>query len=65
MAQTDQDFEVDLDVHGALESTTASRQCRRKWSGPHGARGDKGVAKSMQQWLGLSPFAKEKSSVPV
>jgi hypothetical protein len=25
--------------------------------------GDKGIARSMQQWLGLSPFAKEKSRV--
>jgi hypothetical protein len=25
--------------------------------------GDKGIAQSMQQWLGLSPFAKEKSRV--
>ncbi len=25
--------------------------------------GDKGVAQSMQAWLGLSPFAKEKSRV--
>jgi len=25
--------------------------------------GDKHVAQSMQQWLGLSPFAKEKSRV--
>jgi hypothetical protein len=25
--------------------------------------GEKAIAKSMQQWLGLSPFAKEKSRV--
>ena len=25
--------------------------------------GDKSVARSMQQWLGLSPFAKEKKRV--
>ena len=25
--------------------------------------GDQAIAKSMQQWLGLSPFAKEKSRV--
>ena len=25
--------------------------------------GDKDIARSMQQWLGLSPFAKEKSRV--
>jgi hypothetical protein len=27
--------------------------------------GDKAIAHSMQQWLGLSPFAKEKSRVAV
>jgi hypothetical protein len=26
--------------------------------------GDKAIAQSMQRWLGLSPFAKERSRVP-
>jgi DNA-binding HxlR family transcriptional regulator len=62
----DPGFEIDLYVRGSLRSMTAV------WMGLATVRtevegrkieliGDKDIAQSMQQWLGLSPFAKEKS----
>jgi DNA-binding HxlR family transcriptional regulator len=61
-------FEVDLYVRSSLRSMTAV------WMGLSTVRkeidagqieliGDKTLAQSMQRWLGLSPFAKEKSRV--
>lgn len=61
-------FDIDLYVRGSLRSMTAV------WMGLSTVRteleagkieliGDKDIAMSMQIWLGLSPFAKEKSRV--
>jgi DNA-binding HxlR family transcriptional regulator len=62
----DPGFEIDLYVRSTLRSMTAV------WMGLATVRtevegrqieliGDKDIAQSMQQWLGLSPFAKEKN----
>ncbi len=62
----DPGFEVDLYVTGSLRAMTAI------WMGVTTVRrevdakeldiqGDQAIASDMQQWLGLSPFAKEKS----
>ena len=62
----DPGFEVDLYVTGSLRAMTAI------WMGVTTVRrevdakeldiqGDRAIASDMQQWLGLSPFAKEKS----
>jgi DNA-binding HxlR family transcriptional regulator len=62
----DPGFEVDLYVQSSLRSMTAV------WMGHSTLRaeieagritltGDKAVARSMHEWLGLSPFAKEKT----
>ena len=62
----DPGFDVDLFVRGSLRSMTSV------WMGWSTLRseidagrivlaGDKALARSMQQWLGLSPLAKEKS----
>ncbi len=60
--------EVDLDVVGPLRSMTAiwmgfSTVAAEVEAGQLELIGDREIAKSMQQWLGLSPFAKEKSRV--
>jgi len=68
LCQSNPGFEVDLYVKSSLRSMTAV------WMGMTTVRkeiaagqieliGDKQIAQSMQQWLGLSPFAKEKSRV--
>lgn len=68
LCSTNPGFEVDLYVRSSLRSMTAV------WMGHSTVRqeldagqieliGDKHLAQSMQQWLGLSPFAKEKSRV--
>jgi DNA-binding HxlR family transcriptional regulator len=68
LCHSDPGFEVDLYVRASLRSLTAV------WMGLATVEneiankqmeliGDKDVAKSMQQWLGLSPFAKEKNRV--
>ena len=65
---TDPGFEIDLYVRSSLRSMTSV------WMGLSGVHeeikggqieliGDKSVAQSMQQWLGLSAFAKEKKRV--
>jgi hypothetical protein len=61
-------FEVDLYVHSSLRSMTAvwmglSTVQKEIDAGQIELIGDKSLAHSMQQWLGLSPFAKEKSRV--
>ena len=68
LCSTNPGFEIDLYVRSSLRSMTAV------WTGLSTVRkeiearqieltGDPGIAQSMQQWLGLSPFAKEKSRV--
>jgi len=61
-------FEVDLYVRGSLRSMTAvwmglSTVQKEMSAGQVELIGDKDIAQSMQQWLGLSPFAKEKNRV--
>ena len=66
LCNSDPGFEVDLFVTGSLRAMTAI------WMGVTTVReeveakelaiqGDKTIASAMQEWLGLSPFAKEKS----
>ena len=66
LCNSDPGFEVDLYVTGPLRSMTAV------WMGVTTVRkevdamelnvqGDQAIANAMQEWLGLSPFAKEKS----
>ena len=68
LCSTNPGFEIDLYVRSSLRSMTAV------WMGLSTVRkeiaatqieliGDPGIAQSMQQWLGLSPFAKEKNRV--
>lgn len=61
-------FEVDLYVKSPLRSMTAvwmglSTVETEMKAGQIELIGDAEIAKSMQQWLGLSPFAKEKNRV--
>jgi DNA-binding HxlR family transcriptional regulator len=61
-------FEIDLYVKSALRSMTAvwmglTTVQREVELGQMELIGDKGIAQAMQSWLGLSPFAKEKSRV--
>ena len=68
LCSVDPGYDVDLYVSSSLHSMTAV------WMGASPLKaevdagnitltGDKAVARSMQQWLGLSPFAAEKSRV--
>jgi hypothetical protein len=68
LCSTSPGFDIDLHVKGSLRSMTAV------WMGVSTVRkeidagqveliGDKAIARSIQQWLGLSPFAKEKPRV--
>jgi hypothetical protein len=55
-------------VHSSLRSMTSvwmglSTVQREIHAGEIELIGDKALAHSMQQWLGLSPFAKEKNRV--
>ncbi len=68
LCSTDPGFEVDLFVRSSLRSMTAvwmglSTVQKEVDAGQMELIGDKSVAQSMQTWLGLSPFAKEKSRV--
>jgi DNA-binding HxlR family transcriptional regulator len=61
-------FEIDLYVRGSLRSMTAvwmglSTVQKEIEAGQIELIGDRAIARSMQQWLGLSVFAKEKSRV--
>lgn len=61
-------FAVDLYVRGSLRSMTAvwmglSTVQKEIEGGQIELIGDRAIARSMQQWLGLSVFAKEKSRV--
>ena len=63
-------FEVDLYVRSSLRSMTAvwmgmSTVAKEMDAGQIELIGDKGLAQSMQRWLGLSPFAKKKDHVSV
>jgi DNA-binding HxlR family transcriptional regulator len=66
LCNSDPGFEVDLFITGSLRAMTSI------WMGVTTVKnevevkeldiqGDKAIASAMQQWLGLSPFAKEKS----
>jgi DNA-binding HxlR family transcriptional regulator len=66
LCNSDPGFEVDLFVTGTLRAMTAV------WMGVTTVKqevekreldiqGDRAIASAMQEWLGLSPFAKEKS----
>ena len=68
LCSTNPGFDVDLHVRSSLRSLTAV------WMGVTSIRkeidtgqieliGERSIADSMQQWLGLSPFAKETSRV--
>lgn len=68
LCQTDPGFDVDLYVSASLRSMTAvwmgiSTLKAEVDSGKITLTGDKDIAGSMHQWLGLSPFAKEKRNV--
>jgi DNA-binding HxlR family transcriptional regulator len=61
-------FDIDLYVKSSLRSMTAvwmgmTTVKKEMGAGSIELIGDKQIAQSMQQWLGLSPFAKEKSRV--
>jgi DNA-binding HxlR family transcriptional regulator len=62
----DPGFEVDLIVAGSLRAMTAvwmgvTTVKKEVEAGELDIQGDKAIASAMQEWLGLSPFAKEKS----
>jgi DNA-binding HxlR family transcriptional regulator len=66
LCSTDPGFDVDLYVRAPLKSMTAvwmglSTMRKEIDAGQIDLIGDPEVANSMQQWLGLSPFAKEKN----
>ncbi len=68
LCSTDPGFEVDLYVRSSLRSLTIVWMGLSTIQDEIAAKqieliGDKSVARSMQQWLGLSPFAKEKKRV--
>lgn len=68
LCQSDPGFDVDLYVRASLRSMTAvwmglSTLAGEIEAGHIVVTGDKTIAKSMQQWLGLSAFAKEKKRV--
>lgn len=65
LCSTNPGFEVDLYVRSSLRSMTSiwmglSTVQSEIEAGEIELIGDKNVAQSMQEWLGLSPFAKEK-----
>ncbi len=64
----DPGFEVDLLIRGPLRSMTAiwmglSTVRREREAGTLELEGDSGIARAMQRWLGLSPFAREQRRV--
>lgn len=66
LCQVDPGFDIDLYVRSSLRSMTAVWMGLTSVDKEIEARqieliGDPGIAKSMQMWLGLSPFAKEKN----
>ena len=68
LCTTNPGFEIDLYVTSPLRSMTAiwmgfTTVAAEAEAGHLELIGDAEIAKSMQRWLGLSPFAKEKSRV--
>lgn len=68
LCSTNPGFEIDLYVRSSLRSMTAvwmglSTVQKEVTDGQIELIGDKAIAVSMQKWLGLSPFAKEKNQV--
>lgn len=68
LCSADPGFNVDLFVNSSLHAMTAiwmghSTVRRELDAGRVELIGDKTIAQSMQTWLGLSPFAKERSKV--
>jgi DNA-binding HxlR family transcriptional regulator len=68
LCSTNPGFEIDLYVRATLRSMTAvwmglSSVKKEIEDGEIDLIGNENLARSMQQWLGLSPFAKEKSRV--
>ncbi len=68
LCSTNPGFEIDLYVTSPLRSMTAiwmgfATVAKEVEAGNLELIGDAEVAKSMQRWLGLSPFAKEKNRV--
>jgi hypothetical protein len=66
LCAVDPGHEVDLYVTGSLRSMTSvwmghSTLKAEVNAGNIELEGDKAIARSMHQWLGLSPFAREKS----
>ena len=66
LCNADPGFEVDLYVTGSLRAMTAvwmgvTTVKQEVAAGHLEIQGDKSMASAMQEWLGLSPFAKEKS----
>jgi DNA-binding HxlR family transcriptional regulator len=69
LCSTNPGFDIDLYVRSSLRSLTAvwmgmTTVQKEIAAGQIELTGEKAIAKSMQKWLGLSPFAKEKSRVP-
>jgi DNA-binding HxlR family transcriptional regulator len=69
LCYVDPGFEVDLYVVTSLRTMTAiwmgiAAMAREIENGQIQLTGDAELARSMQRWLGLSPFAKERSRVP-
>jgi DNA-binding HxlR family transcriptional regulator len=70
LCNADPGHEVDLLVTGSLRAMTSvwmgiSTIKSESASGTLNISGDPAIASAMQEWLGLSPFAKEKSRLPV
>lgn len=68
LCSTNPGFDIDLYIKSPLRSMTAvwmglSTVAKEVEAGAMELIGDKAIARSMQQWLGLSPFAKEKNRV--
>ncbi|MBX9588548.1 MAG: helix-turn-helix transcriptional regulator [Hyphomonadaceae bacterium] len=68
LCSTNPGFEIDLYVKSSLRSMTAvwmglTTVKEEMDAGSMELIGDKSIARSMQQWLGLSPFAKQKRRV--
>jgi hypothetical protein len=64
----DPGYEIDLYVRGPLRAMTAvwmgiSTVAREINAGSIELTGDQNLARSMQQWLGLSPFAREQNRI--
>ncbi|MCC7479907.1 MAG: transcriptional regulator [Hyphomicrobiales bacterium] len=66
LCSSDPGFEVDLFISGSLRSMTAvwmgvTTVKKEVAAGELDIQGDRAIAGAMQEWLGFSPFAKEKS----